>query len=150
MFENDGLTCIFILGLILLVSLHAWPQETCKHCDISSLDAQFPEGPQTHHRVFTKPFITAELTHAIAISLDSYETVSKEGHNCVEGHNGFPEIEHGPELALDGAIEFSAGFIFTALLKRSAPKHLGWTPFLIPAYGTALHAHGAAQWYAHC
>lgn len=152
MFEDDGLTCVFILGLILLVCTHSFAQETCKHCPTAAeMDQQFPEAPTAHPKVFTKPFIAAELIHASAISLDAYATASREGSRCLEGHNGFAEYEHGKELALDGAVEFGASFTLTALLKWAGPpKHFGWTPYLIPAYGTALHARGAALWYQRC
>lgn len=151
MFEEDGWPAIFILGLILLMCMHSWAQETCKHCpNQAQMAAQFPEAPQAHHAVFTKAFAAAELAHASAISLDAYLTVSREGKPCLEGNNGFPERVRGKELATEGAVEFGAVFAGSALLRFvGAPRHFGWTTFLPQAYGTALHARAAAQWL-HC
>lgn len=132
--------------VILLLLPAAWAQSN------ADLEAQFgPAVPDAPHKVFNAHFWEAETIHAAAISFDSYETISHEGRCALEGSNGFAENVQGKELALDGAIEFGASFGLTALLKWvGPPKHFKWTPYLIPAYGTALHVRGGIQWYRRC
>lgn len=140
------------LFLLLLLFPSAWSQETCRHCpNPDQMNQQFPEAPSKHPPVFTKTFWLAEGIHAAAISFDSYETISNEGVCGLEGNNGFPERVSGKELAGEGLVEFGVSFGLTALLKYvGPPKHFRWTPYLVPAYGTALHLRGGIEWYSRC
>lgn len=146
------LLCWFWIVIFFVLSLCGYAQETTHFPGQAAMDAQFgPEVPDTPHRVFTKTFWFAELVHASSLSVDSYATVSREGRGCFEGNNGFPEIVSGKELAFDGAVEFGAVFAGSALLRRIPfNRHWAWVTYLPQAYGTALHAHGAYQWYARC
>lgn len=116
---------------------------------VSDMNAQFPEAPERNDKVFDKKFFFAMLASGAGNSLDRYATISKEGR-CFEGNNGFPEIVSAKEEVWEGVADFGAVFIATAALKLKPPKHFKWIPFLVPAYDTALHLHGAYQWYHEC
>lgn len=143
---------ILRIALALLVTGLAVSQETCRHCPVD-LNEQFPEAPESEQRqrIFTKSFIGAELVHASAISFDAYETVSREGHGCLEGSNGFPERVSGKELAGEGIAEFGVGLLFGMAIQHShPPKAFKWMAYMAPAYGAVLHLRGGIEWITRC
>lgn len=123
------------------------------------MNAQFPEAPSAHPRVFTKPFLIVHGVYLASTIMDVHTSlVGQSKGRCVEGgFDGIPDRVsakemYGTELGI-WAIGTGFDAIFQYAMNKGSEKDrkiFFFIPYEFASYGTYKHIKGTADWYARC